>query len=375
MADITRTLQELRRGICSELRMPFFRRYVNGYSTIKTGSSASLIKDTALTQADKFWNKMWFYHVPTQSISLIRAFQAQTDSFNLELPLESDPTVLDQYEIHSIWNAQDIKIAINRAIGAANRTFPDSVSDKNTFVIKENNLTYSLSDLTKKPWLVNRIWIESVPSVKRGTLVSASGSSATVENSDILSDVEAGWLISIYSGTGIGQVRTISGISGSQVNISVNWATTPTSTSKYAIWNPEYQLQDWYETPDFHTDSKEFPDTLYLHGRYPASYGLRIRIEYLALDSDLSTETDTTIIPKEYITAKAISILYGQHMNNVKADKDTAYALFKRYSDEADAYIARNAPHMPDSIWRRPSEGEGLYLQENPLNWQPNGGD
>jgi ElaB/YqjD/DUF883 family membrane-anchored ribosome-binding protein len=91
----------------------------------------------------------------------------------------------------------------------------------------------------------------------------------------------------------------------------------------------------------------------------------------LAVSQELSTEASTTNVPAEYIKAKACSVLHGQALSNTKADKDTHYAEYKRYMDEADAYVVRNAVHTPGTRFRTPNDTAVQRYQsnDNPLGW------
>jgi hypothetical protein len=56
----------------------------------------------------------------------------------------------------------------------------------------------------------------------------------------------AGYYVSIESGTGAGQRRKITGITGtSQINVTPNWAVTPDATSAYVIRCTRVEYNDW----------------------------------------------------------------------------------------------------------------------------------
>src|SRR5512134_2518963 len=98
MAKPTVTLQELRRAIGRELRMPFFRRVGNS-STCDTGSTATKIIDASLMQPDKYWNNNFIYWIDTQTSSLINIFNANNHELLLERSVGETPTAGDAYEI------------------------------------------------------------------------------------------------------------------------------------------------------------------------------------------------------------------------------------------------------------------------------------
>lgn len=370
MSENTTSLQTLRRKIALELQMPFAKRYGNGYLDMDSGSTTTKIVDSALTQRDGFWNGGWFYRVASQEVSLIRSFEAAGKSFQLEVPLASSPSAGDDYEIHSMFNAYEIRHAINEAIHEASRTWYDSVVDE-TLVLTQDKLEYDLSAFTKKPWVVAKVYIESRSNVKRGVLVSATSTTFTVENTNVMSDIGSGyanWYISIYSGTGKGQIRALAGVSGADGTVTA-WTTTPDSTSKYAIWNGTEDLNTWQLLDRYRFDNKEFPNTLYLFGRYENHYGMRLHIEYISQPGELSAEADTTIVPSRYIMLKAVSLLHGQRVKDVKADKEIEFAESERYKEAAEMFRVQNMPHKPDITMKRPMPSNSIQPQDNPLNW------
>lgn len=371
MAENTKTLQQLRRAICRELKMPFFRRFPNGYAELDSGSTTLKIVDSALTQRDGFWNGSWFYAPDTGDVSLIRSFSSNDNTAYLEVPMAASPSEGDDYELHEIWNAVDLKHFINQAIQEGGRTFPQTVVDE-TLIIESNKMEYDLSSLTTKPWIIHQVLVEKRGGVARGTLQSATTNTFTVETASILASVSTAstWRVSIYEGTGSGQIRTLSSVASEVGTVTVDWTTVPDSTSKYALWNTANDIYPWVPIDSFRLDSKEYPDTLSMFTRLESIRGMRIRLEYLAEPSTLSAETDTTIVPERFIILKACSLMMGQRSSDVKADKDTYYAEFIRYNDMVTDYIKTNAPHKPDIILK----GSQPYFRTsisdgNPMGW------
>ena len=367
MAEPTTTLAELRRAIARELEMPFFKRYRNGFLTADSGDTDELV-DSQLTQKDKFWNGAWVYRVATQEASLITNFVASDNKLVLEVPITAFDAE-DEYEIHNLWNAYDIQEAINAAIRDSRRVFFETVTDE-TMIVEEDKLTYSLSSLNKTPHMIQKVWLERPTTAKRGVVVSATGTTATLESAGILSDVNSDWKISIYAGTGSGQIRSISSVSGAEATVPA-WTTQPDDTSKYTLWNPTQQVNDWMPWDALRYDStKEFPDILYFSRRPIDFQGLRIRLEYLALPAELSAEADTTVVPISYIVPAAVSRLHSRKVKDNKADRELHFAESKRYQEAADAWMVRNAPHRPDSNILKQHSGSYQPDAHNPLNWQ-----
>lgn len=368
MSEATITLTELRRKIALELQMPFARRYSAGFLDADSGGSTTKFVDSALTQKDRFWDGNWFYRVASQEVSIIRGFSSNDNSGNLEVPVTTIASG-DDYEIHSIWNALDIRHAINSAIAEAGRIWPDTVVDE-SLILQEDKLDYTISGLTQRPWIVAKVFIENRGNIRRGTLVSATSTTFVVENTSILSDVSpaTNWRISIYAGTGAGQIRTVSSVASATGTVTA-WTTTPDSTSKYALWDATEDIQPWSFIDSYRTDAKEFPSTLYLTNRYSSRYGMRIHIEYMSTPSELSLEADTTIIPHRFLVPMAISYLYGNKIADTKVDKEVYYAESERYRQQAERYLINNLPHKPDITMKlplRPSRGTD---SNDPLDW------
>lgn len=371
MSESTTTLTALRRAICLELKMPFFRRYRLGYSEMDSGSSTSKVVDASLTQKDGFWNGSWFYKPDTEEVSLVRSFQASDNSFILEVPMASSPSAGDDYELHEIWNALDIRHFINQAILEGGRTWAETTVDE-TVILEQDKLSYTISGLSRKPWIVTKVYIENRSSVMRGSIQSATSSTFTVESSSIFNSVvtASDWRVSIYAGTGKGQIRTLSSNTGAQGTVSSNWTTTPDNTSKYAFWNAAEDWTSWIPLDSYTLDAKEFPDTLHLFRRMESFYGMRIRIEYLSEPLEVSAESDTTTVPKRWIIPFAVSLMMGQRMSDTKADREIYESESIRYMNMADDFRQRNAPHKPDVTLRSPVPRASYIPSSDPLGWR-----
>ena len=350
--------------------MPFFRRYTAGELTFDTTTTTSKLIDSDLTQKDGFWNGSWFYGLFAGDMSIIRAFDAANNAGQLEIPMAALPADTDTrtYEIHTMWNAAEIHAAINRAISDVSRIYPESHVDT-TLIFQENKLEYDITGLTYTPYILNRVFLETPNTVATGTATAGGASSITVVS--VPSDIDTNFKISIYSGTGAGQIRTYASKVGNVITVSVPWTTVPDTTSKYAIWDPSEELYPWTIMINVATDSKEFPDVIRFLQMLPQYYGMRIRLEYLSLPQELTTDSSTTIVPKDYIVNKAISILHGQNIGDTKSDRDLHFAEQQRYEKAAMMYTAQNAPHTPDTTIRIFNEiGQSSSLNvDDPLGW------
>jgi hypothetical protein len=199
-------------------------------------------------------------------------------------------------------------------------------------------------------------------------VLSSTNTTATLDAGG-LDAVNTNWYITIYAGTGAGQSRQISSVSGSEVTVA-DWDTNPDITSKYTLFDATEELVGWKLFTDLRFNSPEFPTTMYFNRVHPEDYGMRIRLEYVAVSGELTTESSTTNIPREYLLLKACSELHSQALSSTKADKETHYGEYKRMQDEADEYIVRNAIHIPGTVLLNPDVNERPFTtNDNPLGW------
>jgi hypothetical protein len=303
---------------------------------------------------------------------MIRAFSAADDTFQLEQPVASIETTSTgptgaptAYEIHTIWNADEIHAAINEALLLAGRSFPETLYDT-TQVMITDKMNYSLTGLTRKVWILSHVWIERSSEVTNGNVVSATPTTAVIPA--MPTGVSTNWRINIYEGTGAGQTRQIVSVLGNEATVST-WTTTPDTTSRFALYDTSEAR--WQQFKEFRVDAGEFPDYIYLSGKYPGYAGMRFRYEFLSVPAELTTDTDTTTVPKAYIKAKACSILHGMALSGTKSDKEMHYAEYVRYRDESDAYVVRNAYHSPGTVFSTPIESVlGPTDWDDPLGWK-----
>ena len=136
------------------------------------------------------------------------------------------PSVGDQYEIQSLFNASQIHKQINKAIEQGHPSFWDH-KDVAELVVQEDTLEYDLSDLTTTPWRIRAIFMERNSSVQRGVVDSVTNNTFTDADADFSNVVDGTTIVTIYDGTGKGQIRTISSTSGTTATISVKLRRQP----------------------------------------------------------------------------------------------------------------------------------------------------
>ena len=381
MALPTSTRAELRRAICGELGMEFFRRYP-AYLTCDSGSTTTMIKDSDLTQADDAWKNMWFYisaNVSTSTgatlddnvgeVRLIDTFSNIDNALTLDRGLPQAATKYDRYEIHDVWNAYEIHNAINRAIRDGMPDFFDVITDE-TLALKEDTLEYDISSLTYRPWIVSEVWIERPHNSVTGTVTSAA-STTLVDTSANFSNVNTKYKVSIYDGTGSGQLRAVTSITGTtQLNVAA-WTTTPDSTSKYRVWDATEHKENWYRLTSARLDKQEYPSKLYLPRLYSDLYGARMRIIYATDALELTSDLGTTAVPKEFVIYKAIEFLAASRVVSPKVDREHYATLEQMYASKAETYRMRHGFRMDTTLWQEQDYGRpsGISRNGDPLNW------
>lgn len=333
MSEPTYTLETIRRAICRQLHMRFFRIY-EGEITLTGGSTTTAVAANILAQADDFWNNAYLLVVSGNQdgdFRRITDFVAATDTATLEYALSGTLSSGDKVEILD-YSPEIIHEAINRAVMDGFRAFPN-VAENQTMIIQEDTLEYSLSGISPAIWMPIQVWLERSSNVIRGQAESATSNTLTDTDANWTTNEHAGKLLSIYYGTGAGQaIVTIQSNTATVLTISGTFATTPDSTSRYAVWDPNEQLEDWYRLPAGRFGPEEFPDTLRLTKRYPDFYGLRIRFVYLQGPDTLSADTDTTTVNREFVVYKATSIIHDSLVSDSTVNR-SAHASMAEYFD------------------------------------------
>lgn len=371
MSRPTTTRAQLRQAIGVELGMPFYKDYGTN-STITTATSTTKLIDSTLLHDKDTWKNCWMLITsgsPAGTHRRVEEFWYNT-GLTLERPFASSAVVGDTYELTSVFSPPEIHQAINRAIVEAFPAFYDTTTDE-TLIVQEDKLTYDLTGLTTRPWVISKVWFERGYNVNTGTATSGAVG-YLIDTSANFSSITTSYKVSIYDGTGKGQIRTIGSVTGTtQLNPSVAFTTAPDSTSKYALWNPEEEVLDHYRILPARFDQKEYPNTMYLSQRYPDLYGMRIRLEYNSIPSELTTDSSTTIVPKEFIINKAISYLATSKTADNRADRQRWSQVAQQYMAVAEQYKKVHAWQQPAiTMWQEEERGNPRTVdQQNPLGW------
>lgn len=374
MAEPTLTRQELRRSLARELRMDFARRY--GASTLTFVTNTSNVTDTKLTQATDFWKNQFLFIYSGNAAGNVRRITASTSggALTLEYSLGAVPSIGDGYEIHAIWSADDLHQALNRSIRDSFPAFFDVVLDE-SIVLSQDQLEFDLTALATLPFRIKQVYREvNIGQVLRGT--ATSGTTTYLADTALIGRltgiVTSNWKIGIYYGTGKGQLRSVASIvdATGRVLPSAVWTTTPDTTSRYTLWDPTVQRKEWDRVMAARFDNFDWPSTLYLY-RVPAyEWGMRLRLKYLARCTQLAAETDTTVLPEAYLLSDAQAMLYGQMVNDSRADRQRYAALSQEHAKAAMDFKASRAFREPaGTLWQDEEMGGRYFDSANPMGW------
>lgn len=372
MAEPVLTRVALRRRLCRALDMPFFRRF-ESFSTLQGTPSATKVRDGRLTQEEDYWASTHIFLPVSTQVARVEGFLSASNELIPEMDLSPVPGAGEAYELHSIYTAYDLHDALNDAIDDAWPAFFDVVLDE-SLVLQEDKLTFDLSGLTSLPWYVTKLWAERNTTTRRGIVTSAAAG-YIIDTSLIgaLGSVTSSWKVSIYHGTGKGQLRSVSSVvdATGKVSPSVNWTTIPDTTSKYALWDPTDEEVPWRRIVDAGFDAKEWPNNLYLHSSFSEEWGLRLRAQLVTRPARLTTDTAATPVPAGFVIPKARSLLYGQKASDNRFDQNQYKKDEDYYRQIAELYRRERAFELPDgTLWQAPTDLGLTTDQADPLAWR-----
>jgi len=296
MAEPTTNRLTLRRAIGRTARMEFYLSYPNGSLNFTQGTSTDDVSDTEafycnkLAQGEGTWNNSYIYVTSTDSAidgfeRRIANFNADADALFLDWPADTDevPSTDDSFELLSIWPPSQVHDAINDSIRDAWRTYPDVVVDE-TVVVEEDKREYDISGLDDVPYRMLQIYVERSVSNIDGQITTVTDSDNFGDSNMDLSALTAStstigdWKVGIYTGTGAGQLFTLSAASTTTqlFTVATSAVTNPDTDSKFTLWNSEEQDVNWYRILPVRFDAVEHPNKMYIQGDLGTSEGMRL---------------------------------------------------------------------------------------------------
>ena len=305
----------LRREICRDLGMPFFRRWPNGLQVQDTaaggtgttdGSDSSKVVDSRFTQERGYWKKQWLYDVKTGEERVIIAFIKDQKALIPEYSFDVAPSTSTTIEVMAIHSPSEIHLAINDAIIEAFPSFFDAVEDE-SIIVEEDKKDYELVTVVggrgvlNNPLRIKSIWIENATS--GGVFVPDTASTTTnIVNANAsfsAANVDSTWSIAVYAGTGSGQYAEITAAASANGLTISALAVGLDTTSQVRFWQRIKQTRSWTPVTAITFDAKDYPTTMRMIESVNAHRGLRFRISYIGEPQGLTTDTASTVIPKK----------------------------------------------------------------------------
>ncbi len=380
MAQPTATRRALRDRIATRLGMRFFRDYGGSSQMDSASSDFSSFVDNQLTQPDDWWNSAWLYvpdggsPAPGGDVRRVVDFNEYEDRAYLDRPLSGAPAANREYQLFDIFSPHEIHSAINSANREGAKAFPGSTVQENDICIVERTLEYDLTGPAPAPWRTYNVWVEIPRTVIRGVPTAATSTTLSDTLNSPFANVRAGISkVSIYAGTGAGQVRTVSAKTNSQLTVS-SWTTTPDTTSKYAVWDPTDQQIDWRQLIALRFNQPEFPTKMYLQARYEAYVGMRLRFQYSYKASDMDLDAEYTPVPAEFIEPWALKLLFQSRMTSNRMDRPNTASQIESYRIEAEQIRQSSSPNEPAmTIFQYDDPNHGGHGASNydgdPMGW------
>lgn len=372
MSAATTSLQKLRRMICTAERMDFYLRFMGGAIPLTGSPTNSILYSSGyLTQEDGHWTNSFVLTVSgayQDQERTVASFVNAGATLNLDYAFGFIPAAGDLIELTEIWPPSQIHAYINQTIDDYGRNFLDTIVDE-TLVICKDKLIYDLTTLARTPRNIAQIFLEHNTSRTTMTATAGAAGYVNVGNNTLTNDQFNGWKVSIYGGTGAGQLRTVSDTkaTGSEIDVSVTWTTVPDATSLICLWNPNVQQTQWERLEAATFDSPEWPNTLYLMSLYTGSYGMRMRILYSSEPPQLTTELDTTTMHAPLIVNAVRGLLHTSLTSDSRADSNRHSTLANFYNQLAEKIAQDDSPRRPTgTVW---VTEQGSYRPDfDPLN-------
>lgn len=355
--------------------MRFYRYQSSG--TISANSGDRVEDSDFLMQRDSFWNRSWFYAVDGAAANdnrMIIASRQSDKSLQLEFPPSASMSAADEYEILDFYSAEMVHEAINSAMRDSWPSFFETKEDY-SLCVSRDLMDLDISALGA--YMVNQVWIERPRSLGRYGVVSGTTTSLVLDTTNALTEVDANWWVAIYDGTSQGYAKQIATYNDTTKEITWAGALTdaPDTTSQVSIWDPREKNVDWYPAHATDFDNKQWPEKMRFKTPYDNYFlGLRIMIRYITIPAELATEAATTVVPSDFIVARARAYLYDWHKDDTRQDRSRFDSNFTDQMIKSEGIKKDKAFQAPDQLFWIEDDlalTHGAYAdpQGDPLGW------
>ena len=248
---------------------------------------------------------------------------------------------LDSTGLSYKFTQDQIKRAINSAIRNA---YPAWFSEEEDFIVCcEDIVDYDLPSMNR----LIRVDIEQ--NANYFTSVATLGGEFTLVDSTMNWDINehSGSILTIYSGSGMGEWRQITSNTSDTLMFSVAMTDTPDSTTRYMVKDYDYRMFNYHPITSFSTDRADKPRKLVLHS-HQYSPGMFIKVVYIIQPDTLSDLDDETYVPIEWIVHESIANLYLMRQQDAPGfEGDSISNLAAIHKGLADKYKVEHQLHFP----------------------------
>jgi hypothetical protein len=339
--------------LISDLEEENGEKVISG-TTTAAGATGYLI-DTARTEADDYWLGCYVYiKASTESTIVgeerdITANESATGIISVAPNFPAAVPISTTYEIRRKNSRTDYKAAVNFAVLSA-QGWRNELAIDDSNIIQEDKLEYTFpSGLL---WLAE-IWVEQRSILYKRTATGGAAGYLEDTGASFGADVDDETVV-IYKGTGVGQSKTISSHTATKLNVSVNFATPPDSTSKYVV--KKTSVEELAPLPLVGYRPDMAAEIIKL-GAEPADLGQKMIIIYEKAPVKLTSDAQETDIPSRYITLKAMVKI--RHKEAGEEGESGASAKFdvQFYEAQAEFFKGQNPPYrLPRKLTEYPVE-------------------
>ncbi|MBU1621894.1 MAG: hypothetical protein KKF27_20815 [Gammaproteobacteria bacterium] len=315
-----------------------------------TGGSTTTVVDSARTESDDYWNNCWLFIVSTSDglapqgeEMQVTDYSGSTDTFTVAPAFSAAVGNTDTYEVRRYYPASAIHAAINEAIEEAQNVFPNYTEDETLVVksdINEFTLPSTISDILNVDMLVYKVESQGTATSGAATSLTDTGKSWTV-------DALIGMYVTIYDGTGAGQLRAITDNTATAITVAT-WTTNPDSTSQYKILDfSESPVVERLSHVSYIGTNMRIEDTL--------DDGQILRVTHIPVHADLATEAVTTAVPDTWTVNRALYHLLSMTPITLPSDDlaRRAMAAGREAWDVAERFRLQNQRSKSRSYWGR----------------------
>lgn len=344
-------------------------------SLTATGGSTTTIVGPARSEPDDRFVDHWAYidtdaggasAAPEGEERRVTDYVNSTDTITVEYAFTAAVANGDVYSLRKIHPRSRYVRAINYALESATGLYEDLQYSEQRCV-RSNRLEETLANLTAATCRhIYKIWVT--------TYDVLTDSTATAGAAGTLTDTAQSWAtsgadspgaqsmyVTIYNGTGAGQVRTVSSNTSTVLTVSSNWTTNPSTDSEYKVLRAERDKVP-VRVVNAYID---WGNREVLFGWQPEE-GQIYRVEWGREPVALSAAADTTSVPRHFVMLKAQEFLWERLIG--KGAYPNAADAAERFRAKAQVYALENPQVKPADTLFEYAPGKAWVPQDYPFS-------